>query len=157
MRVLVTGPESSGTRWLTELVATAGAYAVHRSQPEGGDWIDVEAMADDFDAVVVSVRGGYAHLASLEERVRPEGGAAERRRRSLACLAPILGRADVHLVTYESMASPVERRHLLTVLGLDASVDVAFDDASGHRYAGQLVPAGWEVAWEDDRPVLVEQ
>lgn len=154
MRILVTGPESSGTRWLAELVAAGGAYAVHRSQPEGADWIDLEAMADDFDAVVVSVRGCYAHLASLDERVRPHGGSAERRRRALACIAPILGREDVHLVTYESMSSPVERRHLLAVLGLDPSADVAFDDASAHRYAGVLVPDGWTVVWDDDTPVL---
>ena len=157
MRVLVTGPESSGTRWLTELVAAGGAYAVHRSQPEGADWIDLEAMADDFDAVVVSVRGCYAHLASLTERVRPEGGAAERRRKALACIAPILGRDDVHLVTYESMSSPVERRHLLRVLGLGTTADVPFDDASAHRYSGLLVPDGWEVAWDGDTPVLVER
>jgi len=153
VRVLVTGPESSGTRWLTELVSTAGAYAVHRSQPEGADWIDLEAMADEFDATVVVIRGAYAHLASLTERVRPPDP-AERRRKALACIAPILGRTDVHLVTYESLGSPVERRHLLAALGLDTSADVPFDDASAHRYSGQMVPDGWQVTWDGDTPVL---
>lgn len=157
MRVLVTGPESSGTRWLTEFLRAAGADALHRSQPEGDDWIDLEEMLEDFDAVVVIVRGLYANLTSIHERIRPPEGASLRRRRALRRIAPIIGLPRVHLVTYESMASPAERRELLVTLELGHATAeaVPFGDANVHRYAGVLVPGGWIVAWQGETPVLV--
>lgn len=125
MKVLVTGPESSGTNYLTGLVAEGGAEAVHRSQPEGADWIDMAAMLDNFDAVVVVLRGRYAHLRSYQRRdIEPtEPLADQRRRKALASLSGIMGHPKVTVVTYESLASPTERRHLLESLGLD--VDAA--------------------------------
>lgn len=122
-RVLVTGPESSGTRWLTALISDAGADALHRSQPEGVDWIDMAAMVDDFDHVVVIIRGLLAHLRSQilpEHSIEPdEQSATRRRRKALARLAPILGHPKVTVVTYESMRHRAEVVYLLRTLGLD--------------------------------------
>lgn len=137
VRILATGPESSGTRWLAEILADAGADVVHRSQPDGGLWLDMVATLEDFDAAVVVVRGRYAHLESLRERLELAdiSAAADRRRRSLATLAPILGHPKTTVVTYESLSSPVEARHLLAGLGLDpeAADRVPCNDATAHR------------------------
>lgn len=54
-RVLVCGPEASGTQLVTRIVATdPRAHAMHRSLPEGEEWWDWR----DFDphAVVVVIR-----------------------------------------------------------------------------------------------------
>lgn len=121
MRVLATGPESSGTNALTRLLEAGGAETVHRSQPEGPDWIDLEAMLDDFDAVVVIIRGRLGHLSScLRRGIEPDYPTADaRRRKALARLAPILGHPKVHVVTYESLSEFPERTALLDDLGLD--------------------------------------
>lgn len=37
--ILVTGPESCGTRLLARLVATSGLEVMHRSIPHGDDWV----------------------------------------------------------------------------------------------------------------------
>lgn len=39
MSIIVTGAESSGTRYLTRLVQSLGVDAVHRSIPHDGDWL----------------------------------------------------------------------------------------------------------------------
>lgn len=121
MKILATGPESSGTNALTRLLTAGGAEAVHRSQPEGPDWIDMEAMLDNFDRVVVVIRGLHGHVASLLRReieVTSQKANA-RRRKALAHLAPILGDPRVTVVTYESMFRTEQRAHLLELLGLD--------------------------------------
>lgn len=138
-RILATGPESSGTRALTRLLAAGGADAVHRSQPEGPDWIDLEAMLDDFDAVVVIVRGRLANVRSYSHRkiTANDREASDRRRKALARIAPILGNPKTFLVTYESLVAVEERRHLLAHLGLDpAGAEVAdWNNANGKHYA----------------------
>lgn len=122
MKILATGPESSGTRYVTELLKDGGANVLHRSQPEGVDWIDLSAMLDDFDACVVVIRGRLAQVRSQQHRgiVANDPDGFAKCRRSLRALAPILGDERVVLVTYESLAYPAERRHLLQTFGLDA-------------------------------------
>lgn len=126
-RILATGPESSGTRALTRLLAAGGAEAVHRSQPEGPDWIDVEAMLDDFDYVVVIVRGRLANVRSFTARkiTSSDREASERRRKALGRLAPVFGHPKTIVVTYEALSAVEERRHLLAHLGLDPEGAVA--------------------------------
>jgi hypothetical protein len=140
MKILATGPESSGTRYLTELLADAGADVLHRSQPEGVDWIDLAAMLDDFDAIVVIVRGELAHLRSQQTRGIVDGdeAAAAKRRKALRHVAPILGDERVRFVTYESLAHVAERRHLLLTLGLDADAAARcpFTDENEKHYWG---------------------
>lgn len=138
MRVLATGPESSGTRYLAGLLAAGGADVLHRSQPEGGDWIDLRAMLDDFDAAVVIVRGRLAQIRSQQTRgiTHTDEEAAAKRRRALAAVAPILGDERVLLVTYESLADPAERRHLLAELKLDetAAARCPWTDENAKHY-----------------------
>lgn len=127
MKVLAVGPASSGTRYLARLLAAGGAEVVHRSQPHGPDWVDVAALLDDFDAVVVVVRGRLAQLRSLlaAGHLRAAGGevtvagAARWRREALSWIAPVLGDERVFVVTYESLAERAERADLLETLGLD--------------------------------------
>lgn len=121
MKILATGPESSGTRYVTALLKDGGGNVLHRSQPEGDTWVDVAAMLDDFDAAVIVVRGRMAQLRSQQFRgiTDNDDHAAEKCRRSLRALAPIIGDDRVLLVTFESLASAAERRHLLSSLKLD--------------------------------------
>lgn len=125
MKVLVTGPESSGTRWLTDYLTKAGADALHRSQPEGPDWIDLESMLGDFDHVVVVVRGLLANVRSMEMRgcVEDVPAGFVKRRRALGSIGRVLGHGRVTLVTYESLAHRAERLQLLANLGLAESDD----------------------------------
>jgi hypothetical protein len=142
VKILATGPESSGTRYVTALLKDGGANVLHRSQPEGVDWIDVGAMLDDFDACVIVIRGRLAQLRSQQHRgiVTTDEAAVTKCRRALRALAPVLGDERVVLVTYESLANPSERRHLLQTFGLDpgaADRQVFYDENSKH-YADEL-------------------
>lgn len=121
MKLLVTGPESSGTRYVTALLKDGGGNVLHRSQPEGADWIDVRAMLDDFDACVVVLRGRLAQVRSQQFRgiTSTDEDGFTKLRRSLHAVAPILGDERVVVVTYESLMYPAERRHLLGTFGLD--------------------------------------
>ena len=138
MKILVTGPESSGTRYVTALVKDAGGNVLHRSQPEGDTWVDVRAMLDDFDAGVIVLRGRLAQVRSQQHRgiVTNDADGSDRRRRALRALAPAMGDDRVLVVTYESLASAAERRHLLTALGLDpgAADRVPFYDENQKHY-----------------------
>lgn len=147
-RVLVTGPPSSGTRWLTRFLGAAGAEAVHFSQPdqekliadegilaadqidqpdEHAAWFDMEMALEVFDAVVIMVRGRNAHDGSYAVHwlgMTPEK-AESWRQESFARLAPAFGNPKCTVVTYESLRERDEREALLVHLGLDAdAVDV---------------------------------
>lgn len=137
MKILVTGPESSGTRYLTALLKDGGANVLHRSQPEGPDWIDVRAMLDDFDAAAIVLRGRLAQVRSQQHRgiVNTDDAGFDRHRRAMRSLAPIFGDERVVVVTYESLAYPAERRHLLCTFGLDvgaADRQPFYDENSKH-------------------------
>jgi hypothetical protein len=137
VKILATGPESSGTRYVTALLKDGGANVVHRSQPEGADWIDLAAMLDDFDAMVVVVRGRMAQIRSQQFRgiVDTDEAADRRCRRSLHAIAPVLGDDRVVVVTFESLQYAAERRHLLATFGLDCGAAdrcVWFDENAKH-------------------------
>lgn len=135
MRILATGPESSGTNAMTRLLEAGGAEAVHRSQPEGPDWIDMEAMLEEFDHIVIVIRGLSGHLASLQRReiALSDGGAHAKRRKALSRLAPIMGHPHVTVVTYESMCELEERYALLSGLRLDPEGAYAEDWINENR------------------------
>jgi hypothetical protein len=146
VKILATGPESSGTRYVTALLKDGGANVLHRSQPEGPDWIDVQAMLDDFDACVIVVRGRLAQIRSQQHRgiTNTDEDADRKCRRALRSLAPILGDERVVLVTYESLAHPSERRHLLQTFALDpgaADRQIFFDENSKHYGEATWEPA----------------
>lgn len=62
MKILVAGPESSGTRLLARLVANLGVEVLHKSMPHGPDWPDVNAL--DCDRAVFILRDWHATLES---------------------------------------------------------------------------------------------
>lgn len=149
VRVLVTGPESSGTRYVTRLIEAGGADAVHRSQPNGTDWIDVLSMLEHrgsgydtwtppFDRAVIVVRGLLAHGHSMLAHHFDDDWqeAMSRRRAALGSLGTVLGDPRVTLITYESLAARAERACLLAALGLDPARadDVPFHDQNGKYY-----------------------
>ena len=137
MKILATGPESSGTRYVTALLKDGGANVLHRSQPEGVDWIDLAAMLGDFDAVAVVIRGRLAQIRSQQFRgiTATDEAADAKCRRALRAVAPILGDERVVLVTFESLAYAAERRHLLATFGLDCGAAdrcVFYDENAKH-------------------------
>lgn len=142
MRVLATGVPSSGTRYLTRLLAAGGADAVHLSQPDQAQfieplglladiqtdqpdelavWFDMDRALGDFDAVVIVVRGRLAHDGSYA--IHWCDMSAERadvwRQESFERLRPAFGHPKAIIVTYESLAVREERMALLTALGLN--------------------------------------
>ncbi len=122
MNVLVTGPESSGTRYVTDILTEAGLDVLHQSMPEGDYWWPL-VFAYDFDARIVVVRGRHAHLSSLILRgiCTSWESADEKRRLALQQLAPLLADRRTLLVTYESLANAGEVRSLLCELGVDGA------------------------------------
>lgn len=150
VRVLVTGPESSGTRYVTRLVAAGGGDAVHRSQPNGTDWIDVLSMLEHrgsgfdswsppFDWAVVVVRGLLAHGRSMLSHNFDDDWdeVMARRQAALRALSPVIGHSRVVLVTYESLAETAERACLLAALGLEhgRADDVPYEDQNRKYYS----------------------
>lgn len=144
MRILATGPPSSGTRYLTALLAAGGADVVHLSQPDqrtlieaegllakqscspfdlDSAWFDPVKAVRCFDAVVIVLRGRVAHSGSYLTHWKgmTVEQALEWRKESLRRLAPIMGRDTVTVVTYESLAVREERIGLLAELGLDVA------------------------------------
>ena len=71
MKVLCTGPESSGTRLLTRLVEGLGVEAIHRSIPHSCKWWDVPS---DIDRVIYIVRDPWITEISAKEIGHPENG-----------------------------------------------------------------------------------
>lgn len=121
MKVLCTGPESSGTRLLTRIVST-GAYAMHRSLPHGDDWW--VGHLTGFDAVVAIYRNEQATIASAVARshVLTGGQAADRRRRALQELETL----DPVWVRYEDIVSNV--KWFTELLGQRLGVTLTFWD-----------------------------
>lgn len=68
MKVLCTGPESSGTRLLTRLVGSLGVDAIHRSVPHAMDWWNAPS---DIDRFIVVVRDPFVTEVSAKEAGHP--------------------------------------------------------------------------------------
>lgn len=71
LRVLCTGPESSGTRLLTRLVDNLDVEAFHRSIPHGPDWWNAP---EDIDRVIFINRDPWITQISSEEIGHPDNG-----------------------------------------------------------------------------------
>lgn len=65
LRVLVTGPESSGTKMLSSLLRQAGAEVTHSSPNYKSEQDHHPHDMKDFDAVVLIVRNGYCNAQSM--------------------------------------------------------------------------------------------
>jgi hypothetical protein len=136
MRVLVTGPENSGTGAVAELLRQAGADVVHRAIPHVLDWNAAEEFKDEVDRTVVVIRGLYAHVRSLEEHsgALRQHGCGPVRHRGWA-LDTLWQFPSSVWVTYESLVEPTERRYLCEVLGLDwSSVTSVIEYRNWKRY-----------------------
>lgn len=108
MKVLVTGPEASGTRLLARLVTNLDVNVVHKSIPHGPDWPDVNAL--DCSHAVFIVRDWHATLQSQEAighlKYWPGYDPEERLRRSIISMFRFWG--PWTYVTYEGLvARPV--------------------------------------------------
>jgi hypothetical protein len=150
-KILVTGPESSGTKYVAALLEYGGGEVLHRSQPNGYDWLDLGRMLDEpssgydspmppMDWVIITIRGLMAHTQSMIRRnIETSWETAESRRRAaLGSLDRVLGDPRVVVVTYESLAHQAERVCLLEFLGLNTDAagaeDVAYHDQNWKYY-----------------------
>lgn len=70
MRVLCTGPESSGTRLLTRLVSNLGVEAIHRSIPHGKEWWAIKP--EDYDRAIFICRDPFMTEISATEAGHPQ-------------------------------------------------------------------------------------
>lgn len=106
LRVLLAGPESSGTKMLAAILGQLGADVVHHS-PNYWSWDGYEPhRAKSFDAVVVLIRSGETTARSMLD----SGHAANFHRARvmqasalLAIFSTLHSFANVHIVTYESL------------------------------------------------------
>lgn len=114
--VVVVGPESSGTRLLTELVSDLGVEAIHRSVPYGPDWWpdrgDVHAShvvviwRDPATTVESQERHGHLRIwrrfASGDERYSASVGEIVRH--------VFWGRLPYHEIRYEDLTADPQAR-----------------------------------------------
>lgn len=144
MNVLVTGPESSGTRFVSRwLEAHPEIAARHWSAPSGTQWAKHWPDVHDFggeppDAVLVCVRDFTATTTSQHARelvASRKQAEANTVLALLRCLSWAVSHGyPVHVVVYDSVVAHPERfRHVFDWLGLppvDAPEPV-FDGSAG--------------------------
>lgn len=164
MRIVVTGPESSGTRMLTRMLREAGGSVVHRPMPYGGKrkakdangrsvripgtavW--PELVDDEPDVVVVVERDLRSTIRSQVEvgHVADEDEALAAIRRAYLDIATQLAALKVPFwpVAYGAMSRPEARADLCGWLGLDAGkITTVWCNANAKYYGGP--------AWSDRR------
>lgn len=140
-KVLVTGPESSGTKLVAQLMTMAGADVLHFT-PRGLRG-DVFLDGVDFDAVVVVVRDGYATEQSMVQNSHAKD-LQEAKYMLFDAMQQIYGalehtEVECHQITYESVLlnnGAVQR--LAEVLGL--MPDFTYDkirDANAKYFGGE--------------------
>lgn len=121
MKVLCTGPESSGTKLLTRIVQT-GADGEHRSMPHDNEWWDPKQVPHD--CAVVIVRDGrwtaesawdMPHCGSVDE-------ALFRREMALRRLGEL--QVPVLWVGYEGLVAAPHAQVQVIGAWLGASLDV---------------------------------
>ncbi len=123
MRILVTGPESSGTKLVASLLRQAGADVTHSSPKyrieQGKDLYD----GYGFDATVLVIRNGYTNVLSMVDNGHEsnvsmaEWQIADDIYEILESLSSFF---NVHVVTYEAIVhEPKAIEVLCETLGLD--------------------------------------
>jgi len=126
MRVLVTGPESSGTSLVSRIFRAAGADVAHRSATYRNDWADLPALAAACDETVVVYRDPMATLRSGVRQGLYYADALDRLHDGYRNIADLftLRRVRVWCVTYEQLVLDQDSiRPLLYILGLDGGVE----------------------------------
>lgn len=127
MKVVVTGPESSGTSLVSRIFRAAGAEVFHRSATYGNDYPNLVALADSCDAMIVVYRNPISTMKSQEA----DGLTSNKARIKLydgyyqIARAITLVSVPVWCITYEQLIlDPNSIRSLLALLGLNADVDI---------------------------------
>jgi hypothetical protein len=150
MRILVTGPESSGTKMVAAILIKAGADVVHDTPR----WCIDDQFQDgeNYDYVVLVIRTGYCTARSMCDNQHAYDGSDSDNRRDLtlayrmvpealwSILHFIKDHTKVRVVTYEALVHETEGAlgGLLDDLGL--SKDFDFDpicDANAKYYGGK--------------------
>lgn len=108
MRILVTGPESSGTKMVAALLRQAGAKIVHSSPNYRYYSGEPAHRSEGFDAVVLVMRDGYANVNSMIENGHAQAPGAARMmivRGLLWILSNLREWEKVHVTTYEALTT----------------------------------------------------
>ena len=147
VRVLVAGPESSGTKLLTQLINEAGGEAIHLSMPYGGgprpgfvDWPDLDSA--QADVVVISARDPYALICSQIENEHVDSEAWSLRRiqeayRRIFAWLTVSG-LPFFVIPYEALVlQPDAKARFVELLELNPeSVTLNVQDANSKYYGG---------------------
>lgn len=127
MKIVVTGPESSGTSLVSRILRDAGAEVFHRSATFRDDWVNLTALADKCDTMIVVYRDPMATMKSQEaEGLLPFQAYIKLRSGYLEiAYATRLVTVPVWCITYEQLVLDSNSiRPLLAYLGLNADVDI---------------------------------
>ena len=152
MKILVIGPESSGTRMLVGLLRQAGASEVVHSSPMYRREQDEDPhTGDEFDAVVLVVRHGPCQLRSMVDNghVDSESRARYETAWDIEDSTAFIQWHKLHIATYEALVhEPGALRLLCRDLGLNEEFDHdQIGDGNAKWYGGE-----W---FRDDRPAHV--
>jgi hypothetical protein len=127
MKVVVTGPESSGTSLVSRIVRDAGAQVFHRSATYDEDWPSLVQLADSCDAMIVVYRDPIATMKSQQA----QGLITDQARRKLRdgyyqiSWAVRLVSVPIWCITYEQLVlDPNSIRPLLDLMGLDSNIHI---------------------------------
>lgn len=129
MKVVVTGPESSGTSLVSRILRDAGAKVFHRSATYRNDWPNLVTLADSCGAMIVVYRDPIATMKSQQTQGLTADEAWIKLRDGYCVIAWTLRLISVPVwcITYEQLVlDPNSIRPLLEWLGLNT--DVAIED-----------------------------
>lgn len=144
-RILVTGPESSGTTLLSRIFEVAGADKVyHRSATYAGDYPAMRPLANhECDAVIVIFRNPVVTMWSQNWAADPYRKLQQGYHEIFRALADI--DTPIYVVSYEQIIwRPQSLQPLLHNLGLDpdATYEVEIRDENAKYFAGKRAKKG---------------
>ncbi len=143
MRILVTGPESSGTKMVASLLRQAGADVTHSSPKyrieQGKDLYD----GSDFDATVLVIRNGYTNALSMVDNGHESNVSMAEWQIAddiYEILESLNSFFNVHVVTYEAIVhEPKAIEVLCKTLGLDhTKITDTIGDGNAKYYGGKF-------------------
>ncbi len=143
MKVLVTGPESSGTKMLSALLRQAGAEITHSSPNYKSEQDSTPHDMKSFDAVVLIVRNGYCNIKSMIDanHAEDEKEAKWMIGNGLKFILTTHGlwTDNFYVTTYESIVhEPESLSKLCRSLGLDPSkITDKVGDGNAKYYGGE--------------------
>lgn len=127
MKVVVTGPESSGTSLVSRIFRAAGAEVFHRSATYRNNWPNLVTLTDSCDAMIVVYRDPVATMKSQQAQGLTADEACSKLRDGYCVIAWTLRLVSVPVwcITYEQLVLDCNSiRPLLDELSLNADVDI---------------------------------